>query len=126
MTVPSRGLAWTTIGLATALAAAAPAFAQTAPLVDSPNAREILARYNEATQAAIMCEHLELGQPGETQVAQMAARASGGQYLTGSMLTTIEDARGWMRMIVSSRGCRDPLVMDRLAFFDRQIAPGLH
>jgi hypothetical protein len=28
--------------------------------------------------------------------------------------------------MVSSRGCRDPLVMDRLAFFDQQIKPGLH
>jgi len=126
MTFTLRGLSLATVGLAAALGSAAPAGAQTAPLVDSPNSREILARYNEATQAAILCENLRLGVPGESQVAEMASRASGGQYLAGSMLTTIEDARGWMRMIVSSRGCRDPLVMDRLAFFDQQIKPGLH
>ena len=126
MTVTLRGLGLSAIGLAAALAAAAPVRAQTAPVVDSPNSKEILARYNEATQAAILCEHLQLGVPGESQVAEMASRASGGQYLTGSMLTTIEDARGWMRMVVSSRGCGDPVVVDRLTFFDQQIKPGLH
>ena len=102
-----------------------PAAAQTAPVVDSPRAKEILARYNEATQAAISCENIRLGVPGETKVAEMAARASGSQYLTGSMLTTVQDSRGWMRMVIGSMGCKDPVVMDRLAFFDQQIAPGL-
>ncbi len=101
------------------------ALAQTAPVVDSPRAKEILARYNEAAQAAITCENRQLGVAGESRVAEMAARASGSQYLTGSMLATVQDSRGWMRMVISSMGCRDPVVMDRLAFFDQQIAPSL-
>ena len=121
-----RNISWAvTAGLAAALASAVPAAAQTVPLVDSPRAKEILARYNEATQAAIICENRQLGVPGESRVAEMAARASGSQYLTGSMLATVQDSRGWMRMVISSMGCRDPVVMDRLAFFDQQIAPGL-
>ena len=121
-----RNISWAiTAGLAAMVATAAPAAAQTVPLVDSPRAKEILARYNEATQAAIICENRQLGVPGESRVAEMAARASGSQYLTGSMLATVQDSRGWMRMVIASMGCRDPVVMDRLAFFDQQIAPGL-
>jgi hypothetical protein len=113
-----------TAGLAAVLASSVPAAAQV-PLVESPRSKEILARYNEATQAAIMCENRQLGVPGETRIAEMAARASGSQYLTGSMLATVQDSRGWMRMVIGSMGCKDPVVMDRLAFFDQQIAPSL-
>jgi hypothetical protein len=117
-----RAISW---AVAAVLASVVPAAAQTAPVVDSPRAKEILARYNEATQAAITCENRHLGVPDESQIAQMAAKASGSQYLTGSMLYTVQDSRGWMRMVIASMGCRDPVVMDRLAFFDQQIAPGL-
>ena len=121
-----RNISWALgAGLAAMIASALPAAAQTAPVVDSPRAKEILARYNEATQAAIICENRRLGVPGESKVAEMAARASGSQYLTGSMLATVQDSRSWMRMVIASMGCRDPVVMDRLAFFDQQIAPGL-
>jgi hypothetical protein len=41
------------------------------------------------------------------------------------MLKTVQDSRSWMRMIIGSGGCKDPVVTDRLAFFDQQIAPGL-
>ncbi len=128
MTFTLRSLSSVTIaGVAAAFlwAAPGPAAAQTAPVVDSPRAKEILARYNEATQAAIICENRQLGVPGETRIAEMASRASGSQYMAGSMLATVQDSRGWMRMVISSMGCRDPVVMDRLAFFDQQIAPGL-
>jgi hypothetical protein len=30
-----------------------------------------------------------------------------------------------MRMTISSMTCKDPVVMDRLAFFHQQIEPGL-
>ncbi len=122
-----RSISWAVkAGLAaTVLTAALPAAAQTVPLVDSPRALEILARYNEATQAAITCENQNLGIPGEARIAEMSSRASGSQYLTGSMLTTVQNSRGWMRMVIASRGCRDAVVMDRLAFYDQQIAPGL-
>jgi hypothetical protein len=120
-----RTLSWAVTGLAAMLASAAPVAAQTVPLVDSPRAKEILARYNEATQAAILCENRRLGIEGESRIAEMAGRASGSQYLTGSMLATVQDSRGWMRMVIASMGCRDPVVMDRLAFFDQQIAPSL-
>ncbi len=103
-----------------------PAAAQTpVALTDSPRSVEILARYNEATQAAITCENRQLGSAGEGQVAAMAARASGEQYLSGTMLKTVQDSRGWMRMTISSLTCKDPVVMDRLAFFHQQIEPGL-
>ena len=128
MTFTSRSsLSLTIAALAAAVlwAASRPAAAQTAPVVDSPRAKEILARYHEATQAAITCENRQLGVPGETRIAEMAARASGSQYMAGSMLATVQDSRGWMRMVIASRGCKDPVVMDRLAFFDQQIAPGL-
>lgn len=107
------------------LGAALPALAQSAPMVDSARSKEILARYNEATQAAITCENRALSMPEQTRIAEMAARASHSEYLTGSMLTTVQDSRGWMRMVISSMGCKDPVVMDRLAFFDQQIAPSL-
>jgi hypothetical protein len=41
------------------------------------------------------------------------------------MLKTVQDARGRMRMIIGSKGCKDPAVMERLAFFHQQIEPGL-
>jgi hypothetical protein len=107
------------------LGSALPAMAQSAPLVDSPRSKEILARYNEATQAAMTCERRPIGMAEETRIAEMAARASRSEYLTGSMLTTVQDSRGWMRMVIASMGCKDPVVMDRLAFFDQQIAPSL-
>ena len=128
MTFTVRRLSSLTLaGVAAALlwSAPGPAAAQIAPVVDSPRAKEILARYNEATQAAISCGNRRLDIAGEAQVAGMAAKASGSQYLTGSMLATVQDSRGWMRMVIASMGCRDPVVMDRLAFFDQQIAPGL-
>ena len=106
------------------LGAALPAAAQSAPLVDSPRSKEILARYNESAQAAISCER-PLSMPEEVRIAEMAARASGDQYVAGTMLTTVQDSRGWMRMVIGSMGCKDPVVMDRLAFFDQQIAPSL-
>lgn len=108
------------------LTSGSPATAQ-APLTlaDSSRSLEILARYNEATQAAITCENRQFGAPGETRIAGMAAQASGEQYLSGTMLKTVEDSRGWMRMVISSKTCKDPVVMDRLAFFHQQIEPGL-
>ena len=48
-----------------------------------------------------------------------------GRHNVLQMLATVQDARGWMRMVISSMGCKDPVVMDRLAFFDQQIAPSL-
>ena len=127
MAFAQRTRSWAVAAGATIVLAvsAGGALAQTAPVVDSARAKEILARYNEATQAAITCENLQLGIAGESRVAEMAARASGSQYLTGSMLATVQDSRGWMRMVIGSRGCKDPVVMDRLAFFDQQIAPSL-
>jgi hypothetical protein len=121
-----RGISWAAAGLAVAVASATlPAAAQTAPPVDSPRALEILARYNEATQAAIMCENRPFGIEDEKRAAEVTARATGVQFMTGSMLTTVQNSRGWMRMMVSSLGCRDAVVMDRLAFFNQQIAPNL-
>jgi hypothetical protein len=106
------------------LGAALPAAAQTAPLVDSPRSKEILARYNESAQAAISCER-PLSMAEEVRIAELAARASRDEYMAGTMLTTVQDSRGWMRMVIGSMGCKDPVVMDRLAFFDQQIAPSL-
>jgi len=106
------------------LGVALPAAAQMAPMVDSPRSKEILARYNEATQAAISCER-PLSMAEQVRIAELTARASGNEYLSGTMLATVQDSRGWMRMVVSSQGCRGPVVMDRLAFFDQQIAPNL-
>ena len=127
MTIRSRNLASLTLaGLATALllGTALPAAAQMAPVVDSPRALEILARYNEASQAEITCQRpLSMGE--EVRIAEMAARASHDEYLAGSMLKTVQDSRGWMRMVIGWGGCKDPVVTDRLAFFDQQIAPGL-
>jgi hypothetical protein len=127
MTVSLRkSVSLTVAGLAAALmlGTALPAAAQSAPIVDSARAKEILARYNESAQAAITCERpLSMGE--EVRIAEMAARASRSEYLTGSMLTTVQDSRGWMRMVIGSMGCKDPVVMDRLAFFDQQIAPSL-
>jgi hypothetical protein len=127
MTIASPKIASLTLaGLAAALllGTALPAAAQMAPVVDSPRALEILARYNEASQAAISCER-PLSMAEEVRVAEMAARASHNDYLSGSMLKTVQDSRGWMRMVIGSSGCKDPVVMDRLAFFDQQISPGL-
>lgn len=121
--ISSLALAGVTAALL--LGTALPAAAQSAPVVNSARAKEILARYNEATQAAITCEKRPLNIDQETSIAGMAARASRSEYLTGSMLTTVQDSRGWMRMVISSMGCKDPVVMDRLAFFDQQIAPNL-
>jgi hypothetical protein len=106
------------------LGVALPAAAQMAPVVDSPRSKEILARYNEATQAAISCER-PMSMAEEVRIAELSARASGNEYLAGTMLTTVQDSRGWMRMVISSEGCRGAVVMDRLAFFDQQIAPNL-
>jgi hypothetical protein len=121
--ISSLALAGVTAALL--LGTALPAAAQSGPIVDSARAKEILARYNEATQAAQICESRSLNMPQQTQIAEMAARASRSEYLTGTMLSTVEDSRGWMRMVISSMGCKDPVVMDRLAFFDQQIAPNL-
>jgi hypothetical protein len=105
------------------LATTLPVTAQT-PVVDSPRSLEILARYQEASQAEISCER-PLSVDEETRVAAMAARASHEEYLAGSMLKTVQDSRGWMRMVIGSGGCKDPVVLDRLAFFHQQIEPGL-
>src|SRR5579862_2347430 len=115
-------LATVTVAAGLWLASDRPADAQT---VDSQRSLDILGRYNEATQAAITCENRQFGIPGETRIAAMAASASGEQYLAGSMLKKVEDSRGWMRMTISSMTCKDPVVMDRLAFFHAQIEPGL-
>jgi len=113
-------------GLAAAVAVGGvlPARAQMAPPVDSPRALETLARYNEATQAAILCRR-PISMTEETRIAELASTASHGDYLAGSMLRTVDSSRGWMRMMVSSLGCKDPVVTDRLAFFDSQIEPRL-
>lgn len=102
---------------------ALPVTAQT-PVVDSPRSLGILAHYQEAAQAEISCER-PLSADEEVRVAAMAARASHEEYLSGSMLKTVQDSRGWMRMAIGSGGCKDPMVMDRLAFFHQQIEPGL-
>ncbi len=127
MTFTLRGISTIAAAGVTAvlLGAAVPAAAQTVPLVDSAQSKEVLARYNEATEAVMVCEGRRLGIPEQSRIAEMAARASGDQYLTGTMLATVQDSRGWMRMTISSLGCKAPVVMDRLAFFNQQIAPNL-
>lgn len=117
ITVASAAAVW--------IALAMPVSAQMAPVVDSPRARETLARYQEATQAAILCQNRELNLDQESRIAEMTSRATHSEYLTGSLLSTVQTSRGMMRMRIASLGCRDPLVMDRLAFFDSTIAPGL-
>ena len=102
-----------------------PASAQMAPAADSPRSVEILARYNEAMQAAITCEGAKFTIDQETKVAEMAARASGQEYSTGKMLQTVSDTRPIVRMVQASMTCRDPMIMDRLAFFNSTIKPGL-
>ena|SRR5271170_5343814 len=127
MTIASRkpaSLTLTGLAVALLLGTALPAAAQMAPVVDSPRALEVLARYNEASQAEITCQR-PLSMAEEVRVAEMAARASHNDYLSGSMLKTIQDSRAWMRMVIGSMGCKDAVVMDRLAFFDQQIAPSL-
>jgi hypothetical protein len=127
MTIPSRklaSLAFAGFAATLLLGTALPAAAQMAPVVDSPRALEILSRYNEASQAEITCQR-PLSMEEQTRIAAMAARASHDEYLSGSMLKTVQDSRGWMRMVIGSMGCNDPVVRDRLAFFDQQIAPGL-
>lgn len=117
ITVASAAAVW--------IALAMPVSAQMAPVVDSPRAKEILARFQEATQAAILCQDRNLSLDQETRIAEMTSRATNSEYLTGSLLNTVQNSRGMMRMRIASLGCRDPLVMDRLAFFDATIAPGL-
>ena len=124
MTIRSRyvaSLAGVGLGVAMMFGTALPAAAQ---IVDSPRSLEILAQYHEASQAEISCER-PLSTDEETRIAAMAARASHEEYLAGSMLKMVQDARGRMRMTISSMGCKDPAVMDRLAFFHREIEPGL-
>jgi hypothetical protein len=61
----------------------------------------------------------------ETRIAGLAAAASHDEFLAGSMLKTVQDSRAWMRMVIASMSCRDPVVVDRLAFFHQQIEPSL-
>jgi hypothetical protein len=127
MTIPSRKLASLTLaGLAAALmlGTALPAAAQMAPIVESPRSLDILARYNEASQAEISCVR-PLSMAEETRIAGLAAAASHDEFLAGSMLKTVQDSRAWMRMVIASMSCRDPVVVDRLAFFHQQIEPSL-
>lgn len=95
-----------------------------AQMADSPRSLEILARWNEATQAAITCEGRRFSIDEETKIAEAAAKASQAEnYSTGSMLMTVSDRRPWLRMVQASMTCRDAVVADRLAFFKSTVAP---
>src|SRR5580658_10132734 len=86
MTISSRKLVSLTLaglGAVLLLGTAQPASAQMAPVVDSPRALEILARYNEASQAEISCQR-PLSIDEQARIAGMAAAASHDEFLAGS------------------------------------------
>jgi hypothetical protein len=117
-----RSISLTLAGLASAavLSFGTPAVAQ---MADSPRALETLARWNEATQAVITCEGRRLSIDDETKIAEATARATNAEYSTGSMLMTVSDRRPWLRMVQASMTCRDPMIVDRVAFFKSTVAP---
>ncbi|MBV8168678.1 MAG: hypothetical protein JO021_17915 [Alphaproteobacteria bacterium] len=123
MALNLRSITLTVAGLA---AAAVLSFATSASaqMADSPRALEILARWNEATQAVITCEGRRFSLDDETKIAEATARATNAEYLTGSMLQTVSDRRPWVRTVQASMTCRDPMIMDRIAFFKSTVAPG--
>ena len=115
-----RSISLAVAGVASAVVLSTSASAQ---MADSPRALEILARWNEATQAVITCEGRRFSIDDETKIAEATARATNSEYLTGSMLMTVSDRRPWLRMVQASMTCRDPVVADRIAFFKSTVAP---
>jgi hypothetical protein len=120
MALTLRSISLAVAGLASAVILSTSASAQ---MADSPRALETLARWNEATQAVITCEGRRFSIDDETKIAEATAKATNAEYSTGSMLMTVSDRRPWLRMVQASMTCRDPMIVDRIAFFKSTVAP---
>ncbi len=106
----------------TVLLAAGGAGAQAIATASESIAMEAVTRHHEAVQAAMMCESRRFTMDQVVRLAEMIAPQAVA-LPTGSELKTLNDARDLLRARISSLGCDEAMVRDRLAYFRGSIAP---
>lgn len=85
---------------------------------------DAVTRHHQAVQAAVMCENRRLTIDQEVRIAELIA-AQTVEIPAGTELKVLNDARDFMRARISSMGCGEALVRDRLNYFHTSIAPGI-
>jgi hypothetical protein len=91
---------------------AVPCFGQSDPLA-------IAVRYHEAARAAEVCKVRKLTPAEHDKLAVLVGQETRNGLTIGQELTAIRESRINMDLKVQTGGCKDPLVLDAIRFFNQ-------
>jgi hypothetical protein len=81
-------------------------------------AQFVVVRYHEAARAAELCRDRKFTPAEYDKLAMLVGQQTRHRLPVGEELTAVRAARHEMEARVNDHGCKDPLVVDALHFYD--------